>query len=52
MSKCQQCADYEYKQATGHWPNDFARNRWALFGCTCDPQRLEEFLDYWKAVTT
>lgn len=40
--KCQQCLDYEFKQRTGSWPNGQSFNRWAMWGCCCDPATLED----------
>lgn len=47
--KCQQCKDWEFKKLTGSWFSGPAFNRWAVWGCTCDPLDLASkvhYLDY------
>lgn len=51
MTTCQQCLDYESKQATGSWPSGQSFNRWAMWGCTCTPEQAEEAQAYISLVT-
>ena len=50
-STCQQCLDYEFKQYTGSWPDGQAFNRWAMWGCTCEPGSAEAALAYIRLVS-
>ena len=48
--KCFTCQLDELRDA-GVQLTDQERNRWAMWGCTCDPERAAEAMAYFERVT-
>lgn len=44
--RCESCRSAVIRKVTGEWPSEQARNRWALFGCTCEPGSTEDAMDF------